>query len=100
MRRVVDAEADDEDDGDAGDGVDGQAPEVDEPANVDESEDDTAEHQETRPDVEEEHPGGNEDAEDGEEDVPVELLRDHLVGLPGCVALAHGERLRGEVGLA
>ena len=73
---------------------------MDEPANVDESEDDTAEHQETRPDVEEEHPGGNEDAEDGEEDVPVELLRDHLVGLPGCVALAHGERLRGEVGLA
>ena len=29
VRRVVDAEADDEDDGDAGDGVDGEAPEVD-----------------------------------------------------------------------
>ena len=98
--RVVDAQPDGYDDVGARDRVDCQAPEVDEPPNVDKGEHYTAEHKQARPDVEEEHPGGYEDAEDGQEDVPVELLRDHLVGLPGRVALAHGERLRGEVGFA
>ena len=98
--RVVDAQPDGYDDVGARDRVDCQTPEVDEPPNVDKGEHYTAEHKQARPDVEEEHPGGYEDAEDGQEDVPVELLRNHLISLPGCIALAHGEGLCGEVGLA
>ena len=97
VRRVVDAQPDGDDDVCAGDRVNCQAPEVDEPTNIDESEDDTSKHKQARPDVEEEHPGGDEDTEDGQEDVPVELLRDHLVSLPGSIALAHGEGLRRKV---
>ena len=100
MSRVVDAQPDGDDDICAGDRVDCQAPEVDEPSNIDEGEDNTSKHKQARPDVKEEHPGGDEDAEDGQEDVPVELLRDHFIGLPGRIALAHGEGLGGEVGLA
>ena len=100
VRRVVDAESDGDDDVCTGDRIDCQAPEVDEPTNVDEGEDDTSKHKQARPDVEEEHPGGDEDTKDGQEDVSVELLRDHFVRLPGCIPLAHGEGLRGEVGLA
>ena len=44
VRRVVDAEADDEDDGDAGDGVDGEAPEVDDADHIDQGEGDTGQH--------------------------------------------------------
>ena len=40
VRRVVNAESDDEDDGDAGDGVDGEAPEVDDADDVDQREGD------------------------------------------------------------
>ena len=97
---VVDTEADGDDDVGAGHSVDGETPEVDEAANVDEGEDHAAEDKQAGPDVEEQHPGGEEDAEDGEKDVPVQLLGDHLVGLPRGVALAHGERLGGEVGVA
>ena len=100
VRRVVDAESDGDDDVCTGDRIDCQAPEVDEPTNVDEGEDDTSKHKQARPDVEEEHPGGDEDTKDGQQDVPVELLRDHLVGLPGRIALAHREGLCGEVGLS
>ena len=44
VRRVVNAEADDEDDGDAGDGVDGETPEVDDANDVDQGEGDTGQH--------------------------------------------------------
>ena len=79
VSRVVDTESDGDDQIVARHRVDRQPPEVHEPAHVDQ---------------------GEEDAEDGEQDVPVQLLGDHLIGLPRGVALAHGERLGGEVGVA
>ena len=100
VRRVVDAKPDGDDDVCTGDRVNCQAPEVDEPPNIDEGQNNTSKHKQARPNVEKEHPSGDEDTEDGQEDVSVELLRNHFVSLPGRVALTHGEGLRGEVGLA
>ena len=75
---VVDTEPDGDDDVGAGDGVDGEAPEVDEAPDVDEGENDAAQHQHRGRQVEQQQPGGGEHADRRQEDVPVQLLGYHL----------------------
>jgi len=95
--RVVDAQPDGDDDVGAADSVNCQTPKVDKATNIDKGEHDTAKDEKAGPQVEEEDPGGDEDTEDGEADVPVQLLRDYLICLPGGIALV---RLEVSVGVA
>ena len=96
---VVHAEANGNDEVDAGDGVDGEAPEVDEAANIDESDEDTGQHQHTGGQVLNQNQSGEEDAEKRDADVPPEFQLNDLVCLPTGVLSAHREGSIGEVGL-
>ena len=96
---VVHAEANGNDEVDAGDGVDGEAPEVDEAANIDESDEDTGQHQHTGGQVLNQNQSGEEDAEKRDADVPPEFQLNDLVCLPTGVLSSHWEGSIGKVGL-
>ena len=91
--RVVHAQADGDDQVDAWDGVNGQAPEVHESSHVDQTQDHTDQDEEAADKVAEEEEGGDEDADESEANVPVQLLGDDLISLPGGVALREGEHM-------
>ena len=94
---VVHAETDGDDDVGAGDRVDGQAPEVDEAADIDEREEDTEEDNDTGREVLDENQRCDEDTEEREAHVPPELQLDHLISFPARIFSAHGKCSVGEV---
>ena len=88
VRAVVDAQADGDDQVDGRDDVDGEAPEVHEPADVDQREDDHEEDQQGSDDVADDDGRRDEDADHGERQVDVELLGDHLISFPAARRLS------------
>ena len=62
----------------ARDSVYGETPEMHEPSNIDQGEDDTDEDEEAHPEVIEEDEGGEEDTADGQQEVSVEFPGNNL----------------------
>ena len=95
---VVDTEPDCNDQVYAADGVDGEAPEVDEAANIDESEEDADQDDDAGGDVLDENERCDEDTEEREAHVPPELQLYHLISFPARIVSGHGKCSVGKVG--
>jgi len=91
---VVHTETDGQHDVDGGEDVDGEAPEVEESHDVHQGDDDHDEDDDADEEVPEEEEGDDGHTEEGEQEVPQELLPDDLVRLPGRVDLAVTEEVR------
>ena len=76
---VVDTQPDGYNDVGAGHRVNGQAPEVDEAPDIDQGQHHAAQHQQRGGQVEQQQPGRGEHADSGQQNVAVQLLRDHLL---------------------
>ena len=91
--RVVHTETDRQHDVHSGEDVDGEAPEVEEAHDVDKGDDDHDEDDDADEEIPEEEEGDDGHTEEGEEEVPQQLLPDDLVRLPGRVDLAVTEEV-------
>ena len=89
--RVVDTETNGDDQVVAGDSVYGDAPEVEEATNIDQGDDDTTNDDDGSTQVSNEEECGDEDTDEGEDDIPVDLLSNHFISLPGSVTIGPGK---------
>ena len=93
MDRIVDTEANSQDDVDSRDDVNGDIPEMEEANNIHQGGSNHGKDKDDNKDVTEEESGDDGDAQDGEEQVPGELLSDDLICFPSRIDLTVGEQV-------